>query len=127
MTCDPPTEYQIFKFVTHDWEGDEFAPERQGAPMYGLFEAYRNSKGEIYGRSAHPVLMVDLCFEPPGTDPVALFQTEIERLKQGIGQPILEEPFAYADSEVMTEEEAQAFMAECLLPHGLEEKPHDHA
>lgn len=99
-------EYQIFKFTTHNWDGDEFAPERKGAPIYGLFEVYRNSKGEICGRNVQSALLMDMYFEAPEADPVALFQKEIHQMMQGIKQPILEEPFAYVDTDSMTEEEA---------------------
>lgn len=115
--------YQIFKFTTHDWEGNELASSRKGAPLYGLFEVYKNSKGEIHARTQSPELMIDSYGEETD-DPVTLFKEQLTLMLQDIERPILEEPYPYADSEAMTEEEAQAFMAECTSSHGSGEDEH---
>ncbi len=113
--------YQIFKFVTHDWEGDEFAPERKGAPLYGLFEVFKNEKGEIYARCQNPEISIDSYGEETD-DPVVLFRDKLNQMLEDIKRPVLEDPYPYADSDAMTEEEVEVFIAGCALPNASGEQ-----
>lgn len=87
--------YRIFKFTTHDWLGNTLAPERHGAPLYGLFEVYQNEQGGIWARTQTPELTLDTLGESTN-DPALLFKQQLTTMLQDVERPVLEEPFAYA-------------------------------
>jgi len=95
--------FRIFKFTTKDFDGVEFADQRNNAPLYGVFEVFTKD-GEIWGRRKNPEFIYDTYLADDNKDPINQLNELLDAIKSDINEyPILDdETFEYKE---MTDED----------------------